>query len=59
VPNLAIKTAIVTLGNQDKPIQGDFILTTAPLGVELGQPFLVETASGTIYPMASVKVMKR
>lgn len=59
MPSLAIKSAVIEIGNQDKPIQGDFTLTTAPLGLEMGQPFLVEPSTGTIYPMTTVKVMKR
>jgi len=59
VPFIGIKSAVVVLRNQESEIQGGLQLTTAPIGVEMGQPFLVDSTNGTIYPMTSVKVMKR
>ena len=63
MPSLSIKSAVIIThgekGTRETEISGDLELTTAPLGKELGQLFLVATESGSIYPLTSVKLMKR
>lgn len=56
---LAIKSAIIYGHDKEFEINGNFVLSCAPLGAEMGHPFLWDAATGNIYPMSSVKSMKR
>ena len=56
---LGLSSAILLDRAHDVEIKGQLSLTTAPFGVEMGTPFLLDQKSQTIYPMSSVKVMRR
>jgi hypothetical protein len=56
---LGFKSAIILNRGQELEIHGQLMLTTAPFGVEMGAPFLVDAASQNVFPMTFVKMMHR